>query len=392
METKKIDFGEATTEISDFGELIQDDDGIRSFDIDDDRLLDFEMSDSNIQSKEPPEPEKESWTPQEQLRLLYTYFKDMASEPLLTPREEIEVSAKIKKCEKKAEEIRIIIDKLSKKLNIKRKGNGTTSRKERDLRSRIEILNALFTVYTHKANNLKSRFIKANLRLVVTLVQKFIGRGLPLSDLIQEGNIGLMKAVDKFDHTKGYKFSTYASWWILQGASRAQHEQARTIRVPVYLLEQSKKVYSIYSKLQGELGRRPLPEEISKKAGLSTELVKGILKAANDATSLDSPILQGENSTFLDFVADEESLTPDNALAKSALKENLKGALTFLTSREKEILRLRFGIDQKSTYTLDEIGKIFNLTRERIRQIEKAALEKISVSEMGVVLKSFLNK
>ncbi|MFQ5788518.1 MAG: RNA polymerase sigma factor RpoD/SigA, partial [Thermodesulfobacteriota bacterium] len=380
METKKIEFGETIKEISDFGELIQDDDGIGSFDIDDDRLLDFEMPDSNIESKEPPEAEKESWTPQEQLRLLYTYFKDMANEPLLT--------AKIKKCEKKANEINTIIDKLSKKLNVKRKNNGYTSRKEKDLRWKIKILNALMTVYADKAKKLKSRFVKANLRLVVTLVQKFIGRGLPLSDLIQEGNIGLMKAVDKFDHTKGYKFSTYASWWILQGASRAQHEQARTIRVPVYLLEQSKKVYSIYSKLQREFGRRPLPEEISKKAGLSTELVKGILKAANDATSLDSPILQGENSTFLDFVADEESLLPDTAMAKSALKQNLKGALTFLTPREKEILRLRFGIDQKSTYTLDEIGKIFNLTRERIRQIEKAALEKISVSEIGEVLKS----
>ena len=392
METKKIEFGETIREISDFGEITQDDDSIGAFDTDDDRLLDFELSDSNIESKEPTEPEKEAWTPQEQLRLLYTYFKDMANEPLLKPKEEIEVSAKIKKCETKAKEITIIIDRLSKKLNVKRKNNGHTSRKEKDLRWKIEILNALLTVYTDKAKKLKSRFVKANLRLVVTLVQKFIGRGLPLSDLIQEGNIGLMKAVDKFDHTKGYKFSTYASWWILQGASRAQHEQVRTIRVPVYLLEQSKKVYSIYSKLQSELGRRPLPEEISKRAGLSTELVKGILKAANDATSLDSPILQGENSTFLDFVADEESLTPDTAMAKSALKQNLKGALTFLTLREKEILRLRFGIDQKSTYTLDEIGKIFNLTRERIRQIEKAALEKISVSEIGEVLKSFLSK
>lgn len=394
METKKINFEERLPDLNDFEGFVQDEDSYSSYELDDEELLDFEVSEPEIESKEleTSEPEEEPWTPQEQLRLLYTYFRDMANEPLLTAKEEIEVSAKIKKCEKKAKDIRAIIEKYSKKINGNVKNNGNRHKQRHLQLMRLKVLNALMRVYSDKAKTLKSRFVKANLRLVVTLVQKYIGRGLPLSDLIQEGNIGLMKAVDKFDHTKGYKFSTYASWWILQGASRAQHEQGRTIRIPVYLLEQSKKVYGIYAALHKEMGRKPLPEEISKKAGLSIELVKGILKAANDATSLDSPILNGEKTTLLDFVSDEGSHAPDSALATASLKQSLKDALTFLTDREKEIVCLRFGIDQKSTYTLDEIGRRFELTRERIRQIEKAALEKIAQSELGDVLKSFLNR
>ena len=394
METKKIEFEESISQMNEYRELAQDGENDNPFDLDDQESIDIQMTESDFITEDLKsiEDEKASWTPQEQLRLLYTYFKDMANEPLLTAREEIEVSAKIKKCEKGANEVKDRIDKLSRRLNNKIKNNGHSGRQIKNLKRQIKLLSALFNVYSNKAKILKDRFVKANLRLVVTLVQKYIGRGLPLSDLIQEGNIGLMKAVEKFDHTKGYKFSTYASWWILQGASRAQHEQGRTIRVPVYLLEQSKKVYNIYSNLQKELGRKPLPEEISKKAGISVDLVKAVLEASNDAASLDTPIINGEKSTFLDFVADEGSSSPDTAIAKAALKENLKDALEFLTPREKEIICLRFGIDQKSTFTLDEIGKRFNLTRERIRQIEKAALEKIAESQMGHVLKSFLNK
>lgn len=394
METKKIEFEDSISEINEFGDLTPDSENYSPFDIDDQGSIDIEMSEADFRTKDLKyaEDEKASWTPQEQLRLLYTYFKDMANEPLLKPREEIEVSAKIKKCEKGANEVKALIDRLSRRLNYKIKNNGHSGRQIKILKKQIRLLSALMNVYSNKARILKERFVKANLRLVVTLVQKYIGRGLPLSDLIQEGNIGLMKAVEKFDHTKGYKFSTYASWWILQGASRAQHEQGRTIRVPVYLLEQSKKVYNIYSNLHKEFGRKPLPEEISKKAGISIDLVKAVLEAANDAASLDTPIINGEKSTFLDFVADEGSSSPDTAITKAALKESLKDALEFLTPREREIICLRFGIDQKSTFTLDEIGKQFNLTRERIRQIEKAALEKIAESEMGDVLKSFLNK
>ncbi|MGH7902427.1 MAG: sigma-70 family RNA polymerase sigma factor [Thermodesulfobacteriota bacterium] len=361
-------------------------------DIEEESLMDHgEESEFQVEESESTEiQDDEKEVPDESLRLLYAYFKDMALEPLFNAKKEIEVAAEIKKCESKAREIDDILNKAYRIKKSKSLRNGYGNSRDRKLSEKIAKLSALKRAYSEKAKQLRDRFVKANLRLVVSIANKYRGRELPLSDLIQEGNSGLMKAVDRFDHTKGYKFSTYASWWIHQAVFRALQEQTRTIKVPVYLLEQSNKVFRISSMLHKRMGRKPTPEEIAKKSGISTKVVDSILKTQNDATSLDSPILDGEKATLLDFIVDEDSPTPDSVMAGASLAKRLREALSLLTAREEEIIRMRFGIDQEATNTLDEIGRKFNLTRERIRQIEKGALKKLAKSEMEDVLKSFL--
>jgi RNA polymerase primary sigma factor len=373
----------------------QDDESYSSLGFRDDVSIEGEESDFGFEIEDntaSEDHEEAEWTPDEQFRLLYVYFKDMAVESLLTAKEEIEVSAQIKKCEFKSRELTSHIQKLSKRREsfTGKKKVVNTAITEKVLTKRIESLMAFVKVYSERANELKERFVKANLRLVVSISKRYMGRGLPLTDLIQEGNVGLMRAVERFDHTKGYKFSTYASWWIHQAISRALLDQTRTIRVPVYVLEQASKVYRISSMLHKELGRKPLPAEVAEVAGISVEGVKRILESTNDAARLDTPILDGEKTTLLDFISDDNSPAPDSVMATTALTHEIRDALNILTSREEEIIRLRFGIDQDSTYTLDEIGRRFDLTRERIRQIEKRALEKLASSEMGEILRSFL--
>jgi len=371
----------------------QEEESYSSLGFRDDVLIEGEEADFGFEIEDnaaSEDHEEEEWTPDEQFRLLYVYFKDMAVESLLTAKEEIEVSAQIKNCESKTRELTSHIQKLSRKKDSfsgKKKSRTIT---EKELAKRIESLMAFVKVYSERASDLKERFVKANLRLVVSISKRYMGRGLPLTDLIQEGNVGLMRAVERFDHTKGFKFSTYASWWIHQAISRALLDQTRTIRVPVYVLEQASKVYRISSMLHKELGRKPLPDEVAEVAGISVEGVKRILESTNDAARLDTPILDGEKTTLLDFISDDNSPAPDSVMANTALTHEIRDALNILTSREEEIIRLRFGIDQDSTYTLDEIGRRFDLTRERIRQIEKRALEKLATSEMGEILKSFL--
>ncbi|MGH7885113.1 MAG: sigma-70 family RNA polymerase sigma factor [Thermodesulfobacteriota bacterium] len=332
------------------------------------------------------EEEQDKWVPDEQLRLLYVYFKDMAVEPLFTAKQEVEISAKIKKCEAKAKDI---IKKL-KKLKDMRSPLRKNSSEAKIIDKRFLSLDAFSRIYYEWAQKLKQKFVKANLRLVITISRRYMSRGLPLPDLIQEGNLGLMRAVERFDHTKGYKFSTYASWWIHQAILRALQGQTRTIKVPVYLLEQANRVYKTSAKLSKEIERKPTPKEIAEESGISVEVVKRILNSTNDAISLDTPVLDGEKTTLLDSVADKEAKIPDTIIAKMSLAEKLQEALTLLNPREEEIIRLRFGIGRQSTYTLDEIGKKFNLTRERIRQIEKAALGKLAGSNIKEELESFL--
>lgn len=381
--------------------------GLEVFDQEEDQSYpSINISDSGMNEDEPEfrveiedspvkeQKTEEKWTPDEQFRLLYVYFKDMAVESLLTAKEEVEVSAQIKKCEAKAIELTINVDKLIKKREslIKRETKTGKNRiSEKELTKRIECFRAFISVFSERACNMKERFVKANLRLVVSISKRYMGRGLPLTDLIQEGNVGLMRAVERFDHTKGYKFSTYASWWIHQAISRALLDQTRTIRVPVYVLEQASKVYRISSMLHKEMGRKPLPEEVAEIAGISVEGVKRILESTNDAARLDTPIMDGEKTTLLDFISDDKSPAPDTVMATTALTQEIREALNILTPREEEIIRLRFGIDQDGTYTLDEIGRRFDLTRERIRQIEKRALEKLAEADSGDVLRSFLS-
>lgn len=380
MEVKYKDMSEKKSNVEDFEPFSGDDD----IDIDiEDGLI--EVDESSIEAAK-IEEEEDEWVPDEQLRLLYVYFKDMAVEPLFTAKQEVEISAKIKKCEAKARELNSFVTQLTAMKSRIRKNPS----KLKILNKRIDCLSAFTKVFFEWAQRLKQRFVKANLRLVITISRRYMSRGLPLPDLIQEGNLGLMRAVERFDHTKGYKFSTYASWWIHQAILRALQGQTRTIKVPVYLLEQANRVYKTSAKLAKEMERKPTPQEIADESGISVEVVKRILNSTNDAISLDTPVLDGEKTTLLDSVSDKEAMIPDSVIAKASLAEKLKEALLLLNEREEEIIRLRFGIDRQSTYTLDEIGKRFNLTRERIRQIEKAALGKLANSNIKDHLESFL--
>ncbi len=311
-------------------------------------------------------------------RMLYAYFKELNGETLLSRRDEAVLAAKIRFCESGAK-------KIARRFNNRTKrGNGITPRDE-------SILGALGKTYAAKSRQFQDKFIKSNLRLVIELANKYTGRGLPLTDLIQEGNIGLMKAVTKFDHTKGFKFSTYASWWIHQALSRAVMEQTHVIVIPVYLQELAAKVFRAKAKIEHNTGKSALPEQIAKETDIPLDAVSTILRGNDLVVPLELPPGNDESKSYLDITSDPGFKRPEYYLTLRSINEEIRGSLELLSEREKDVLMMRFGIDYENDHKLEQIADKYGLSRERIRQIEKDALTKIASSERSGVLREFLN-
>ena len=301
------------------------------------------------------------------------YLKEIGKVDLLTPDEEVELAKKMQAGMEAKEKIKELDER-------QRTGEQIDEKEYQALRKAIR-----------GGENAKKRLSEANLRLVVSIAKRYVGRGMLFLDLIQEGNLGLLKAVEKFDCTKGFKFSTYATWWIRQAITRAIADQARTIRIPVHMVETINKVIRVSRQLLQELGHDPQPEEIAEEMNMPVERVREILKIAQEPVSLETPIGEEEDSHLGDFIPDDDALEPAEAASFTLLKEQLVEVLKTLTPREEKVLRLRFGIEDGRTRTLEEVGKEFNVTRERIRQIEAKALRKLRHPSRSKKLKDFLN-
>ena len=300
------------------------------------------------------------------------YLKEIGKVDLLTPDEEVELAKKMQAGMEAKEKIKELDER-------QRNGEQIDEKEYQALRKAIR-----------GGENAKKRLSEANLRLVVSIAKRYVGRGMLFLDLIQEGNLGLLKAVEKFDCTKGFKFSTYATWWIRQAITRAIADQARTIRIPVHMVETINKVIRVSRQLLQELGHDPQPEEIAEEMNMPVERVREILKIAQEPVSLETPIGEEEDSHLGDFIPDDDALEPAEAASFTLLKEQLVEVLKTLTPREEKVLRLRFGIEDGRTRTLEEVGKEFNVTRERIRQIEAKALRKLRHPSRSKKLKDYL--
>ena len=306
------------------------------------------------------------------------YLKEIGKVPLLSADEEIELAQKMEAGSVAVEKIPLLKERLAE--------TGDEQEKE-EIQAEIKALQ----LDVDRGSDAKKRLAEANLRLVVSIAKRYVGRGMLFLDLIQEGNLGLIKAVEKFDYRKGYKFSTYATWWIRQAITRAIADQARTIRIPVHMVETINKLIRVSRQLLQELGREPTPEEIAEEMKMPVERVREILKISQEPVSLETPIGEEEDSHLGDFIPDEGASEPSEAASFTLLQEQLVDVLSTLTPREEKVLKLRFGIEDGRPRTLEEVGKEFNVTRERIRQIEAKALRKLRHPSRSKKLKDFLN-
>ena len=295
------------------------------------------------------------------------YLKEIGKVNLLTPEEELSLAKRMADGETAKEQLEEIGEEI-----------------DEDTKKQIDLLIA-------DGEKAKKSLAEANLRLVVSIAKRYVGRGMLFLDLIQEGNLGLIKAVDKFDYTKGYKFSTYATWWIRQAITRAIADQARTIRIPVHMVETINKLVRVSRQIVQELGREPTPEELAKELNMPVDKVREISKISQEPVSLETPIGEEEDSHLGDFIPDEDAPAPSEAASFVLLKEQLGAVLETLSEREAKVLRLRFGLDDGRARTLEEVGKEFDVTRERIRQIEAKALRKLRHPSRSKKLKDFLD-
>ena len=305
------------------------------------------------------------------------YLKEIGKVPLLSADEEIELAQKMEAGSVAVEKIPLLKERLAE--------TGEEQEKE-EIQAEIKALQ----LDVDRGSDAKKRLAEANLRLVVSIAKRYVGRGMLFLDLIQEGNLGLIKAVEKFDYRKGYKFSTYATWWIRQAITRAIADQARTIRIPVHMVETINKLIRVSRQLLQELGREPTPEEIAEEMKMPVERVREILKISQEPVALETPIGEEEDSHLGDFIKDDNVPVPADAATFTLLKEQLEEVLGTLTEREQKVLTLRFGLEDGRARTLEEVGKEFNVTRERIRQIEAKALRKLRHPSRSRKLKDYL--